>query len=232
VFRYPVATAAVLLAFAAPAYAQTCQCIDVGDIKRRIMEAQAIIQGYSAEIQVMAEQIARTGDPLLYTQARRKKLQENMKKVLNELPSGGRISAVPVHEGENPGGTGNLCQIEIGVHPSASACIREAVLRHEQYHQQQCQKTKSLGNSIGMFVSKQDRFEANKASLVQYAMEEIGGYSAEIMFLQGELNRLSVAPECRPKPKPEARHYTAQRREHNNSPQDNAVDSLRRKFGF
>jgi hypothetical protein len=236
VFRYPVATAAVLLAFAAPAYAQTCQCIDVGDIKRRITEAQTAVQTYSAEMQKMMEQTQRTGDPLLYNAERRQKLQGKVQDALNKVAAG-KISTTPTM-GDNPGGTNNLCETTIGLHPSATACMRESVTRHEEYHRQECLKTKSLGKSIGMFASKKDRFEADNIPLMQYAMEEVGGYSAEIMFLQGELTRLSSAPECRPKPKPQVRDYTSQRRERN-SPEDakkdavnQGVDSLRRKFGF
>jgi hypothetical protein len=239
VSRHSISALFVLFALAAPAYAQTCGCNDIGDIKRRLAEANAAVQTYSAEMQKMVEQMQRTGDRLEYNAERRQKLQSRVQDALNKVAAG-KISTTPTM-GDNPGGTSNLCETTIGLHPSATACMRKSVKRHEEHHRQECLKTKSLGKTLGMAASGKDRFEADKASLVQYAMEEIGGYTAEIMFLQGELARLSNAPECKPKPKPkpEVRDYTSQRRERNTSPQDEGkdavnqgVDSLRRKFGF
>lgn len=107
---------------------------------------------------------------------------------------------------ENPGGTSNICTMTINLHPSATACMRESVKRHEQHHQSECVKTlPRIGDSI---LHGKDRFERQQASLVQYAMEEIAGYTTEIQFLQSELARLQRSEECNPRPKPEVRHFT------------------------
>ena len=64
-------------------------------------------------------------------------------------------------------------------------------------------------------ISGRDRFERNRAQLMDYAMEEIGGYTTELAFLQSELSRLSRSEECNPKPKPppELRAYSGQPRQ-------------------
>jgi hypothetical protein len=51
VLRFSIAVAPVLvLSAAAPAGAQPCACIDIGDIKQRIREADTAIKAYSTEI--------------------------------------------------------------------------------------------------------------------------------------------------------------------------------------
>jgi hypothetical protein len=189
-----------------------CQCTDIADIKNRILEANTAIEAYSKEMQKMMEQIMRTQDPLPYTPERRAKLQGRVQDALNTAMAG-KLATAPAPAGETPGGTSNLCGITINVHPSISACIRESVTRHEQYHQAQCQKTRSAGKVLDSVLTGKDRFERDGASLPAYAQEEIGGYSTEIQFLQAELARLTQSEECKPKrPKPELRDYTAQPR--------------------
>ncbi len=193
------------------AYA-ACQCTDMADIKNRLLEANTAIEAYSREMQKMIEQIMRTKDPLAYTPERRAKLQGRVQDALNKAMAGKQPTA-PAVAGETPGGTSNLCTITINLAPSASACIRESVTLHEQYHQAECRKTLSAGAVLGSVASGKDRFERDGASLPAYAQEEIAGYMTEIQFLQAELSRLSVADECKPRrPKPELRDYTAQPR--------------------
>jgi len=159
----------------------------------------------------MAEQIQRTQEPIPYTPARRAKLQGHVQDALNQ-GAGGRISPTP-HMGHGPGHTSNLCQIVIDLHPSATACMRESVKRHEEHHSKECRKTLTAGRVADSVTSGKDRFERNNAQLMEYAMEEIAGYNTEIMFLQSELVRLDRSEECRPKPKPEVRDFTAQPRD-------------------
>jgi hypothetical protein len=226
---------ASVIALSAPAFAQTCQCIDVGDIKQRMKEAQTAIAAYNEQIMKMSEQMQRTQEPLAYTPERRKKLQGHVQDALNGV-TGGRIAAFPTG-GDNPGSTDNLCNTTINGHPSATACIREAVKRHEEHHRQECLKTRTAGKVWDAVKSGKDRFERDGILLPQYAVEEIGGYTAEVMYLQSELTRL--AKPCEPKPKqPEVRDYTAERR--NRAPQgqkpadpvQNSVDSVRKRLGF
>jgi hypothetical protein len=208
--RFSLAIAVPLLLASSLARAQ-CTCIDVGDIKRRMTEAQTAINAYMTEIGKMVEQMQRTRQPLEYTPERRLKLQGRVQAALNQVTAGA-ISTAPT-DGDNPGGTNNLCMMTINLHPSATACMRESVRKHEEYHRDQCLKTRSAGSVIGAVVSgKADRFERDGASLVKYAQEEIGGYTTEMMFLQSELSRLQRAPECQPK-KPEVIDYTAQPRQ-------------------
>ena len=210
--RFP--TAALLsacLLIAAPARAQVCQCIDIGDIKARIKEAQTAMTAYSNEMRKMMEQIQRTQEPIAYTQARREKLQGHVKAALDQV-TGGRISPTPTL-GHTLGGTGNLCQTEIHLHPSATACMRESVKRHEDHHSKECRRTLTAGRVLDSVATGKDRFERNNAQLMEYASEEMGGYTTEIMFLQSELTRLAGAAECQPKPRPEVRDFTAQPRD-------------------
>lgn len=205
--------AILFMSVAAPVQAQVCKCIDIGDIKARILEANTAISAYSAEIQKMGEQMVRTQEAIPYTPARREKLQGHVKDALNQVSGGGRISATPTL-GHTLGGTGNLCQTEINLHPSATACMRESVKRHEDHHSSECLKTLTALNVLNSAVTGKDRFERNNAQLMEYAAEEISGYTVELAFLQGELERLSRSEECnpKPKPKPERRDFTAQPR--------------------
>jgi hypothetical protein len=88
--------------------------------------------------------------------------------------------------------------------------MRESIRRHEEHHRQECLKTRSVGKILDSVRTGKDRFERDGFQLTQYAQEEIGGYSEELMFLRSELARLSRAPECQPKP--EVRDYTAEAR--------------------
>ena len=224
----------MLLAAATPALAQPCQCVDVGDIKARIAEAQAAIQAYGTEVQKMAEQMQRTQQPIPYTPERREKLQGRVQQALNKVAAG-RIATVPTMS-DNPGGTDNLCNVTINLHPSATACMRESVKRHEEHHRQECLKTRTAGKIATSIKTGQDRFERDGVQLMQYAMEETGGYSAEIAFLQQEQQRLAQA--CKPKPqKVEVRDYTAEQRNRtprnpNPDPVKSGVDEVRRRLGF
>ena len=222
----------VMLAFSGSAFAQ-CQCIDIGDIKARSKEARAAIEAYSAEIQKMMEQMQRTQSPIAYTPDRRKKLQGHVQDALNKVAAG-RIQTVPTM-GDNPGGTDNLCNVTIGLHPSATACMRESVKRHEEYHRAECLKTRSAGKVITSIKTGQDRFERDGIQLSQYAAEEIGGYTEELKFLGAEEARLAQA--CKPKPAP-VRDYTAEQRNRSPAGQKPAdpvrsgVDEVRRRLGF
>lgn len=209
--KLTAALASLFLSMAAPVQAQVCKCVDIGDIKARILEASTAISAYSAEMQKMGEQMLRTQEAIPYSPARREKLQGRVKDALTQVSSGGRISATPTL-GHTLGGTGNLCQTEINLHPSATACMRESVKRHEDHHSSECKKTLAAGSILTTVTTGKDRFERNNAQLMEYAMEEISGYTTEIAFLQGELARLERSEECKPKPKPERRAFTAQQR--------------------
>lgn len=227
------ASLVVLLALSPLALAQPCQCIDQGDIKARIAEAQAAIGAYGEEMQKMAEQMQRTQSPLPYTPERREKLQGRVQNAINKVAAG-RIQTFPTM-GDNPGGTDNLCNVTINAHPSATACMRESVRRHEEHHRQECLKTRTAGKIATSVRTGKDRFERDDIQLAQYASEEIGGYQAEVMFLNQELARLASA--CQP-PKREVRDYTAQRRNSNPAAQKPAdpvkegVDQVRKLLGF
>src|SRR5262249_20856445 len=144
-----------------------CTCIDIGDIKRRIKESEVAINAYSTEIQKMVEQMQRTHDPLQYTPERRQKLQTRVQAALDQAATGAIPTAKPL--GERLGGTNNLCMTSIEMHPSATACMRESVKRHEDQHQKECMKTLSAGGVLDSIKTGKDRFERSNASLIQYA---------------------------------------------------------------
>ena len=228
----------LVLVFALPAHALAqCQCIDVGDMKARMKEATTAIEAFHKEIVKMMEQIQRTQDPLLYTEARRIMLRDNVQKALNTASTGKRISATPTIDEGGPAGTGNLCVISWNLHPSTTACLRESIKRHEEHHQRECVKMLDGGKIAKAAVTGKgtDRFERSGSSLIQYASEEISGYQAELIFLAGELQRLAQA--CKP-PKPVVRDYTAEQRNRtprNQKPADpvkSGVDEVRKRFGF
>jgi hypothetical protein len=197
--------------FSAAVQAQVCTCTDIADIKRRSKEAETAIGAYSTEMQKITEQMMRTQDPVAYTAERRQKLQGRVQAALSQASDGG-IPTMPTVAGENPGGTNNLCQVTINLHPSATACMRESVKRHEELHASECKKTFGAGAVLDSVRTGKDRFERSGATLVQYAMEEISGYTTELQFLQSELARLETA--CKPKPPPvEQRAYTSQPRQ-------------------
>ena len=224
-----------LAVFSSSAFAQPCQCIDVGDIKARRKEATAAIEAYGTEMQKMIEQMQRTQEPLPYTPERRKKLQGRVQEALNKV-SAGRISTLPTM-GDNPGGTDNLCNIVSGAHPSATACMKESVKRHEEFHRAECLKTRTAGKVATSIGTGKDRFERDGIQLPQYAQEEIAAYSEEIKFLNAEELRLARAPECKPK-EPPKRDYTAEQRNRspaNQKPADpvqSGIDEVRKRLGF
>ena len=205
---------AALLSAAPSVSAQACGCPDIGDMQRRIAEATTALNAYTAEVQKMMEQTMRTRQPIAYTPERRALLQSRIQTALNNA-QGGAIATAPT-DGDNPGGTSNLCTISLNFHPSATACMRESVTRHEKHHQDECLKMmKRPFGGVDQVVTGRDRFQLTGAQLSQYASEEITSYMTEITFLQGELARLQSTNECAPKPKPApaVRDYTAQPRQ-------------------
>jgi len=225
-------SAVVLLSFLAlPAsvQAQACGCTDIADIKKRMKEADVAIKSYAEEMQKIAEQMQRQRTVLLADREKRAKMQSRIQHALDQTAGG--LPTAPT-AGDNPGGTDNLCNTTINLAPSATACMRESLSRHEAFHRQECLRTRSMAKIGESIATGKDRFERDGTTLVAYATEEIGGYTAEKAFLQGELSRLQQAPECRPKPI-ETRDYTGQARDRApSSNRQNPVDSLRRKFGF
>ena len=231
---------ALLVAASGTAFAQQCQCIDIGDIKARKKEATTAIEAYGAEMNKIAEQMQRTQDPVLYTSARREKLQKNIQAALNAKAQGGRISATPVLDhSKGVAATGNMCNIKDNFDPSMTSCMRESIMRHEGYHQAECNRMFDAGKMLEAARTGKgtDRFERANYTLLMYGMEEVAAYTEELKFLSAEEVRLAKAPECKPK-EPPKRDYTAEQRNRqpaNQKPADpvkSGVDELRKKLGF
>lgn len=202
---------AVGLLAARPALGQACKCSDAAALQTRETEAKAAIAAYQTEIQKMAEQMMRTQQPLPYTPERREKLQGRVKGAI-QTALAGTPSPAATTDGKNPGGTSNLCAVEIN--PTLSPCMHDSISAHEQYHADECLKTRSAGTIASSVLNGSDRFERDHRQLAEYASEEIGGYTKELMFISSELARLKSAPECAPKPPPtQKRDYTAQPRQ-------------------
>ena len=238
---------ALLVAASGTAFAQQCQCIDIGDIKARKKEASTAIEAYGAEMNKIAEQMQRTQDPVSYSSARREKLQKNIQAALDAKAQGGnRISATPVlihtdDKGKTKGvaGTSNMCQIEDNFHPSMTACMRESIMRHEGYHQAECNRMFDAGKMLEAARTGKgtDRFERANYTLLQYGMEEVAAYTEEIKFLNAEEVRLARSPACKPK-EPPKRDYTAEQRNRNPAnqkpadPVQSGIDEVRKRLGF
>ncbi len=192
--RARLAILALLLALP-PLRAQAfCDCIDQADIKKRIKLATAAMNGYAAEIPKWMI------SP--YTAKDRDVLQ-------------GRVEAYMVAhagvKGLHPaasGGTNNLCFVSI---TAPTKCLEEAIRRHENVHQQACEKVRTQALKKILAGKAADRFEAVGATMMDYINEEIAGYMAEVEFLQSELRRLQAECNQPPPPPPGGRDYSAPR---------------------
>ncbi|HJV23528.1 MAG TPA: hypothetical protein VJ570_12570 [Holophagaceae bacterium] len=182
----------IFLLASAMAWAQgPCDCIDKADIKERIARAQNAIKAYG-------EEMGKIGwTP--YTAAGRDALQARVDAAISgQARQGIKLGA--------KGNTTNLCVIEV---TAPTRCLEEAIRRHEQVHQEACQRT--LGDHMKKILAGEaaDRFEANGATMAGYMMEELLGYQTEIAFLQKELARLER--DCEPPPPPRRDYSSAWR---------------------
>ncbi len=107
------------------------------------------------------------------------------------------------------GGTNNLCFVTI---KAPTKCLEEAIRRHENVHQQACEKVRTRALKKILAGEASDRFEAVGATMMDYINEEIAGYMAEVEFLQSELRRLQAECNTPPPPPPGGRDYSAQPR--------------------
>ena len=195
---------------ARPALGQACKCSDVGALKTRETEVKAALAAYQTEIQKMTEQMMRTQQSLPYTPERRQKLQGRVKQAIDTAMAGKPSPAAPA-DGQNPGGTDNLCNTTIN--ETIPPCMRESIAAHEQLHRDECLQTRTAGAVASSVLNGSDRFERDHRQLTDYAAEEINGYMKELMFTSSELARLKSSPDCAPKPPPQQkRDYTAQPR--------------------
>lgn len=173
----------MLFAFFAPALAQaaTCECKDVKDMIYRIKEANALIAEYKNQIKGMEAKEARTGKPLMYTDSLyRDTMQPRLRTVVDQLRNAEPGEQANTMNGET---NGSACSSEI---TGGTACLREAVTRHESHHSNMCHLKK--GN---VFIDLLTDFDYRKdMRLAEVAQEEIVGYNLEINYLTVKLEAL------------------------------------------
>jgi hypothetical protein len=183
----------ILLAASPTTFGQICECIDQADIKHRLAEARAAVNAYAKEMGRMVE----------YSEAERRQMQQRVQAAVNGAQVSG-ISPTPRGDPGNPGGTNSVCLTDINLSPSATACMRTDLQKHEDYHQQQC-------------LARWKKLRPYHF-LIEYAIEETTAYMQEITFLQSELARLEKSDACKPKPPQERRDYTSLPREPSGRP--------------
>jgi hypothetical protein len=178
----------VILFAASPATFGQCQCSDLADMKHRLAEAKAAVNAYSKEM----------GSVVEYSAAGRSQMQQRIQAAINGAQVAG-ISPTPRGDPGNPGGTNSVCLTDVNLSPSATACMRTDLQKHEDWHQQQC-------------VARWKKLRPYHF-MIEYAIEETTAYSLEISFLSSEIARVEKSDACKPKPIQERRDYTSLPRE-------------------
>ena len=186
-----LALAALLLAAPVLRAQAPCDCIDQADIKKRLKLATEAMNGYVSEMQkwLISPYTAKDRDVL---QARVEAYMVSHAGIKGLHPAAS-------------GGTNNLCFVTV---KAPTKCLEEAIRRHENVHEQACEKVRARALKKILSGQASDRFEAVGATMMDYINEEIAGYMAEVEFLQSELRRLQN--DCNPPPPPPGgRDYSA-----------------------
>lgn len=186
-----IALIAGLLAAPALRAQSACDCLDQADIKKRIALVTEAMMAFSREFQKLYM--------TPYTPKLRKELEDRVNASMTKvsLTQGLRVFA--------SGGTDNLCMIHVLQAPTP--CMAEGIRVHERIHQKACEKVRSMVAPLIVAGKAQDRFDAQGVTMAYYIQEEVEGYTAEIQYLQSELQRLQRI--CKPVPTPGGRSYTS-----------------------
>lgn len=155
---------------------KTCECEDLQDISNRLKEARAAVDSYKAEIEIIRQQEARTGQTVEFTGGRRKKLQGKVQVSLN------KVTDQKARKGTGETGTGS-CDI---TNNGQTPCLRKYIERHESVHQAACEEVNGFTRR---YINLKHGYFAGY-TLLQYAEEEIKAYSAEIPLIEADLERL------------------------------------------
>lgn len=153
---------ALVLLPAAVAAAEPCGCFDGYDLGSRQAIAAAAIQAYQDAI----EDWDGSGAPMAFEPNRQEFQNERIRPAVN--------GAVYPESNRAGGRTDELCQIQ---NDAPTACLHEAIQRHETVHATAC----STGGSLRFW---------GEGGLEAYAREEIEAYNAEQTWVQQQLDRL------------------------------------------
>lgn len=188
-----------------------CDCLDQADLKKRIALVGEAMKAYGREFQKLSM--------TPYTSKIRKDLQNRVNESMSVVS---RTQGLRVYAS---GGTDNLCQIHVLQAPTP--CMAEGIRRHELVHQKACEMVRGKVAAQILSGKATDRFDALNVTMATYIQEEIEGYSAELQFLQSELQRLQRI--CKPMPTPGGgRDYSSRppQTEHDSSAPNNAPGAV------
>lgn len=161
---------------------ESCHCIDLGAIRRRLEEAQVAIAAYRSVLPSVpaAEPFTKESYGLV-----RPQIQTALDTHTYEYPPAGKPN-VHAYGGTGPGITGGpFCSTELS--PTANACERESLDRHEAVHRRRCEIVRN-STLAAPIAGLPDR--AVFMTLRWILEEEVEAYGAEESFLKGEIARL------------------------------------------
>jgi|GEM_PF-4602363 len=174
VFRmFPALSGVLLVALLGRASAQ-CTCYDVTDLKKRIQLSGEALKQFTIAM-------ASYGTTP-YTPEEGVAVSNRVNNAMYTAVGKGFALKLGTH-----GFTTNMCKIEI---TAPTPCLEEAVRRHEEVHRAACEKAWDQVGRLGM-VMKGDRFSAVGATMADFCREEVLGYTAEILWMTQELERLA-----------------------------------------
>lgn len=160
---------------------ESCHCIDLGAIRRRLEEAQVAIAAYRSVLPSVP-----ATEPFTEKSygAVRPQIQSALDHHRYEYPPAGKPN-VHAYGGTGPGITGGpFCSTEFS--PTANACERESLDRHEAVHRRRCEivRNAAIADPIGGLADRM-------MTLRRILLEEIEAYGTEESFLKGEIARLN-----------------------------------------
>ena len=173
---------ALFLAVAMPglAHAGPCTCQDVPAMKYRIKEARAMLQAYQAEI-------ASIGQGPRYSWSAYRRFEDGpLQTMLNTLKASTPNSPQTWRGGTDPAS----CRSHFP--EAATACLREALRRHEGHHAAVCGTRKGL---LGGTTSPLTDYRDGNSLAAAYE-EEIAAWRLEMDFLQSQIDALPDS--CKP----------------------------------
>jgi hypothetical protein len=146
-----------------PAAGGSCECGDIPDMEERILEAQAVIPLYQAEI----NRLQANGTVPPYSSDQYNQFQNTLIPVLNALATKNHTSTFAYGE------TSMFCNVT--PNPKATACMKTSTTMHENIHKAVCDQ-KGWSPISGTWKEQ--------IGILAVYQNEIAAYKAEIDFLQ------------------------------------------------
>lgn len=184
------------LAGAAGAAAQACDCKDVIDLQARYCQAKAAVREWDRLINWSTGRVERNQTIERYTVTGKSEVEqcvdEAIGMVRNEFTGNGSSKiSTPKMSAETDNSN---CNVKVN---APTACLREVLGKHEQLHQNVCQKVKSGDPTGGKDFGYVQNFIVRNVnwrlaySLTSYMVEEHSAYSAEMADTLKKLEQLS-----------------------------------------